>query len=315
MYNLVPVRVLLAQKTIGLGLLLPLLWWLTPKQFFFLYAVSGQAHFALTYWYQYRNGKLAFKLRPIALYLATLGGCFYLAYMHQPYFVMATATFFMIHFMLDEFKINTERLTLPLFLAGTPLLAFFVIALYHHQFSVTLPSKIAGIGLYFQPLNAYMGWAMPTLWGLAGITVLGYGVLSWINRRLNVYGALMLVLGLAMMWEFPDLPIIYVRYMFGIVILLHYFNWYVGVFVKLRNVNPGGLKTYMSEIVIANVISAALFFSMYFSTSALYVGHFGIFGEQAFLAWTMMHLLTTVRAADYRSLAAVVWPRRESAAL
>ena len=144
----------------------------------------------------------------------------------------------------------------------------------------------------------------PWLGGLLAVAIGYYGVHSYRAKKLNVAGLYILIITVAafsVMWTHS---IRHVTSVFGFIILSHYTHWYVSVFQKLRRFAPEKLPTYFTEIAIANAIVIGLWAYTVFLPQAPLAWSIDRWGYNfhAFMVWTSMHLITTVRASDYKEL-------------
>ena len=133
MSNLNKTNNLLGQKLLALALFLPLAWFANSEIVVTAYIVLGQAHFGLTYLYQARAGKL--KLSPLLCtsYLAILLGLFWLVFHYKVAMMLIISSLFVVHYYLDEFRLNEEQPSVPRFVLILPLILLIALAMKTHE--------------------------------------------------------------------------------------------------------------------------------------------------------------------------------------
>ena len=209
-YNLIPLPVLVGHKALAFGVLMLSVVLLTPQQIFTQYAVLAHGHFLLGYWYQYKTGKFKPSVKSFGLYGLALAVCVVVLKEFPAQFIYVTAIAFALHFLLDEFVLNTERLTVGAALMGLPVLLIMLVGFYQHQF-VAIPQAIqeAELGQPMMIYNNDPGWLgqgmaldimpamhqlmgpmlagwMPVFWASFGLAVVLFLMHLWRERRVHV---------------------------------------------------------------------------------------------------------------------------------
>ena len=332
--NVIPVWDLVLLKGIAFALIIPTLLFLTPQQVFTQYAVWTQGHFILSYWYQYKTGKLNLRWYSVGAYCAVVALFFVFVFEDPSDFIFIVITFFAVHFLLDEFRLNTERLSLSQALIGLPFLLIFLLVVFKHQY-VAMPVAWAQYtgGKTLPDLNAFtpgfLGTAlpmdqMPAMHQLTGPMIAGWlpfiwasfvvavGVWGWSSlrdKRVNIYGVTVLAMAFFGLLLMPSLPIIYARSFIGVVLMLHGLNWYISYFYKFRHNGPA-CRTFGWEVAGITVFLVGMF-SLNHAMGWWRLDEV-MFGFRGYNVWAMMHLLTTIRGDDYNKLwqGLTAWRRR-----
>ena len=247
------------------------------------FVVLGHAHFALSYWYQYKAGKV--KKRYILPFILAAIFFLYLALNVSIWFSLFVVTFFIFHNCFDEFKLN----------GGKPTPEY--------------------TGVIFVLVSYFVGWSadffLQTEWTrvciLIGVILAACiytlkaikGRFEWPIRSVYMW-FLLAVLGVFTFLEFhgprPD-----AREVVGAIILFHYFSWYIRLAFRFKEDGRDVFMTYLKRVFIANAvfISGYIAIVVVWNTEGLlYQVTYRPFG---FYAWTLLHLITTFRLADYKS--------------
>lgn len=322
-YNTEKLEGLWLQKAMTLLVFLPLVWFLNPEKVLLLYIIFGHAHFGLTYWYQFKSGRVKPNFITLLSYTALLAGLFWCAY-HQPTALVVFASiFFVVHYYLDEFKMNQEKLHFGAFVLVLPLVFLLFIGLQVHEQTARGFYFTSQVGVYLQTWDFYLGhppmvleflakipssMALNLYWpwilGLAAWAVVYYAWGVYATKKMALaplYILLVTFIAIGMLWV-GNLR--HVTSIFGLIILSHYAHWYFSVYQKLRQFAPRKLTPYLKEVAIANAVVLGVYaYTVYLPDAPLAWGvdRWG-FNFHAFMVWTVMHLITTIRADDYKTL-------------
>lgn len=279
----------LAEKLVCGGLALGLVVALDWRSVILVMIVLGQGHFLTAYLYQALAGKIT------ARYLANfvLWGVLIVAtYWSHPFPAGLTALatlYFAFHMAVDELYLTRRPLQLgesPMHL-GRALEILPLIALYSAAVSDAMLGRGSWPGF---PL------LLPPAVLLAGLGLMAYTLLVARGYRpdaLSAYllGAGLLLLGAAQQGWLQRVP---APKLSSFIILFHYFNWYLHYFLCL----PAARRpAYLRRVTAVNALVLVLYFSL---------GQRGpgwvLFQEQNFYIWTLLHLITSTRAADLKRL-------------
>lgn len=241
------------------------------------YLVVGHAHFLMAYLYQWRGKKMdARYLLLSALLLLAAGWYFLVAGAGVVPILVAAGILFALHFAIDEFTLHGERLDGRAWMsvAGFTLLFSSLILLVALPGFAAAPFAALGLFLGFIALRFLVSRAKPT----AG------------ERYLWFTGALLAALALGF-----GLP----ESILGVLLLLHFANWYVGFGKRLRP-RPERARTYWKEVAVTLGACLALFaLYRFFGASMLAV----FFGLGAYYAWAIAHILLSFVSAIPRKAA------------
>ena len=290
---------------------------------FVLYIVLGQAHFLLTYLYQWRAGKVRLNLFTIASYLALLLGLMWWVMNYTTVASPIIATLFMLHYYLDEFQLNGERLNRGRFMLALPLMALIALGLHahgtmqdafyaqhaaqlepgpwmqggeHHPKALEYFASLSGQ----EVLQAYWPW----LW--AGLVmVAAYFVFSLLkSKKLKLTSLHILVVSALIfvwIWYGGFATAIPAN---GLIVVAHIVHWYISMHDRLRKHAPAKLAPYYRDVFIVNALVIAGYAYTAYMPQAWGAAELGLyfFSFKAFFAWSAMHILTTVRVEDYKTV-------------
>lgn len=264
------------EKTISLLIVGIILFTLSLQSIVILFIVLGQAHFLIAYLYQYRAGKMKKSMK--VWYPIVLLPLLVLGFFGQLIALALLATiFFAIHFAQDE-----------IFLAGKETSLFTSLEVL--AFVLVLVGVVVDLILMTSFVMYFFALAALTL------VVYAYFIFSkkYIFTRVSIYLlsitfflSLVTLLG----YHIPLEKII------GGVILLHFSTWYINYFFKTKEI-PSYRKQYLTRVVIVNVIAIGSYF-IFIQTGLGIFNYF--FALIYFYVWTMMHILSSVRLADYKN--------------
>lgn len=263
----------LIEKIISLGVVGTLLFTQSLQTIVYLFIVLGQAHFLIAYIYKYK-GKIKnimpFWYPLILIPLLILGFLGQLELMA----ILAALTF-IIHFAQDE-----------IFLAGKKTSLFTSIEI------LTLTLVLVGIVIDL----ILMTYLLPYFFAAAIVTLLVYAYLiyskNYIFNRVSIY--LNSITAILVLITFFGIQVPLEK-LIGAFILLHYSAWYINYFYKVQS-NTFMKSQYFRRVIIVNLISIGLFF-IFLQTGLEIFSYF--FAIIYFYAWTIIHILVSVRISDY----------------
>ena len=271
------------EKMVSCAVALGFVFLLSPQHVLDAVVVLGHAHFALSYFYQYKAGKA----KPVYLlpYAVVLGLSFYLRYEYEAFFLIFVATFFLFHNFFDEFKLRSEK----------PSVEYLALILI-------LVSTLSGWTTDFFTGSDITQMLIYISCGAGGVLLIAKAIISRveINWRCSYLHFLLLMTGVFLLMEFtghrPD-----ARESFGAVILIHYMAWYIRLGVRFHKDSTVIFNTYIKRVLIANCIFMAGYYVVVIAMERQGILYEGIYHPFGFYAWTLMHLLTTFRLSDYKS--------------
>lgn len=241
-----------------------------------LFIVLGQGHFALSYLYQYRAGKVGTR------YLVSYIG---LSILLLAFILTATAQ-----------QAHTWTLLLASVVFG---LHFFFDELFMHDDTYTVEQKLFGAGFGIQYVLV-ASTSVFGLWESIWSTALPFLIVSWAlviplvitsvrNRRYGV-GEIFLLALLAFFSVALFIPIhLSILQILAFTILFHYVRWYLFYAEKLRKAqSPERMRRYIIDSLIVNavIIVAYMLYRFGFADPLVIV-----FSETFFYFWTILHVV------------------------
>ncbi len=213
-----PIAVFVSAALLPLG-------WITAA-----FIVAGQAHFAMTYLYQYRGKRMNYRYFSLALFL--FGAMLlYLTYAGEevlPIFFVVAASLFSAHFAFDEIHLHGSNLSR---MEGATALGFVAL---------------------FTSFMLYVAFPFSPFLELPFLIALIFG--SWVLTRL-VFSKASISRGEYYLW-FVEIILVTLFFWLGltlqtlaVIILLHGFNWAVGYGERV-NWYPERKKKYWSETAL-----------------------------------------------------------------
>jgi len=288
-----------------------------------LYIVLGQAHFGLTYFYQWQAGKVRFSLRGVGVYLALLLSIFWLVWHYTTTMTLLIVAMFLVHYYLDEFKLNQEKLTVGNFLFVLPLFCCVILSLQFYQEASATFYTTKGLFLEEGPwflgeVHHPQAWAyFKTLYGrdalhthwpwLWGGLVLSFGLMVFrMAKGASIKLTELHILAFttaAFIWLWLG-GIATISAVNGFIILAHIIHWYTGMHTRLKIYAPQKLHAYWRHVALANILIVGGYAYVVFAPKALLAEetHLYYYSYKAFLAWSALHILTTIRVDDYKTL-------------
>ncbi|KND50622.1 MAG: hypothetical protein ABA06_04140 [Parcubacteria bacterium C7867-001] len=246
-----------------------------PKQFIIdAFLVVGQAHFLMAYLYQYRGKKMNQWYALVGLLTFAACALYFTAGGGVTAILIVAGILFALHFAIDECTLHEEKLSMRSWVAIGGFVAMFssliLLVIYPH--------------LVVVPIIASFLLAA----SIAVRTFVSRTPVSRTERYLWFVEASLFVLALVL-----GLP----EQVLGVVLLLHFANWYVWYGGKVAE-RPGKAKGYWTEVIVTLAISAAAFAALrYFGASV-----FGLFfALQFYYAWAIAHILLSFVSAKWHS--------------
>jgi hypothetical protein len=234
------------------------------------FVVFGQAHFAMTFLYQYRGGKMTRRYLAIAAVLAAAAATYMLLSREAvlPIFLVV-ATLFAAHFAFDEFHLRGERATLH----GAATAWAFVLVFVGMMLALAFPD--------IRAFGALAG-ALALSAGAWGAVRLVRGSLSGTERYLLLVGAVLVALGMGFG---------FLHQVLAVVIILHCANWMLGYGDRVRS-DTRRRRKYWIETALTLGGASALYAAFHF---------FGIDALRYFFllayydAWAIGHIALSFR--------------------
>lgn len=258
------------------------------------FIVLGQGHFLMAYVYQAGAGKID---RRYLTNFAAWSVFILICYWRHPFPAGLTAIatiYFGIHMAIDELYLTQT----PMNLRQSPL--------HLGRLFEMLPLILIYAAAVSDAMLAHGAWLQfPVLSGTAltaaEVSYLTYLLLLWPGGyRPDARSLYLIVAGAglygASRWGY--LEQVPAPKLSGFIILYHYFNWYLHYFLSLVRPLRG---LYLRRVAMINVGSL----SLYLATGTSGPGWI-FFQEQNFYLWTLLHLITSTRYTDVKSL--LRWP-------
>lgn len=247
---------------------------LSPRAFLFLFFVTGYAHFASAFLYQWKAGKITAGFG-ISLGIVALSVGAFTSTAPGVWQIAVAGVLFVAHHAYDEFRLLGFTLT------GRRMLEMATPALL---FTGAFLASIFGEG------------TIPMLLGIvAGCT--GFGLLVSVIRktggyRIDRFSVYTLVLTALAVPLYVSWSAVAPEYLIGIVILYHYSKWYL---YSYRRMPQGSVRShYVRNIISINVIIAAVFLLSFPSFGIpFFAPLFSLFLPPVFYFMTIMHIVAS----------------------
>jgi len=242
------------------------------------FIVLGQAHCLLGYLYGYRAGRYS-SFFAVVLYAIALVLIYLIGISNEYLFIAAVSSFVLFHNFYDEMHLSEVK--------NSRLMTFYF-----------LPIVLSLVIYGFCPnLVRYGGRYLD--FGLFVFSLVPLLIIS-IRREFSRYtiyiGFKVAVIGLILFFH-----LLIVGRIWTFLVISHYMLWYVKVAQRLRLKDQLLYKTYLKEAVIGNVLVIGLWiFSLQNYAPKQIYDYF--FSPVAFFAWTLMHVVVTLRVFDYKAL-------------
>jgi hypothetical protein len=275
-------REVVVQKGIAFGLVGLAIAFLSPFQIALLFSVLGQGHFLGAYYYQWKAGKV--RARWVFVYALLTAALFALAigtYRFE-WFAIGAAVLFYLHHFQDEVTLwGKER-----------------------SFLRSLEGLVPVIIYTGFTADALLGTSLSAPASIVALILFAvYVVLARARRyrpdELSVYCAIIAAALLLVKWVFMwPLP---VENLIGSVILFHYVCWYIYFYYRFAKDTAKQVVYVKEMLAIHAVVFGCLALFLYTTWGSLWLEY--IFLPLYFYIWAILHILFSVRLADYRALA------------
>ncbi len=256
---------------------------LSNSQIVTVFILLGLPHFMLSYVYQLRAGKHS--ILKIFLHSAILLALLIL-YRHEYFGILfsAAAIPFIFHFLLDErFLFKGHELPNFILEAGP------IIVIYSGYILSAL------IGKWF---------IVPTLL-ITFVLLLLYLFFILMKKvkinEVSIYFLCGFLVLLGVIWLNPTISPVR---LFGFVIIFHFINWYIFFLHKFRE-HKQVLNTYIKDVVVANLLILSIYIISLLGESILHITLGIIFLPWVYYIVAAMHIVSSVRAADYSTILSI----------
>lgn len=254
-----------------------------------LMILTGQAHFSMTYLYHYRTGRMTRRyLLRLGAMMALLFGAFAL-WPAVELLALATAAYFLVHFLYDERHLMREAPDAAGWLRALPTL-------------VVLAGALAWQHSDLPPAPVF--WASLAI-ALGLVARHGYGMWRRGERPgyACAYFLLLFLVSTAFCGAAALLPAQPGRDITHFVVITHVANWYLSYFSRFSDNRPV-FNRFLVEVVAINGALAILFvlFYRYLEVPAHPTAVLGFyFLEPYFYLWALLHYFVTFRPTDLRN--------------
>ncbi len=239
----------------------------------YAYILVGQAHFLMAYLYQYRGGKITRTYLFVALALGAAATLYLTSGIGiTPLFIIA-GTIFSAHFALDEFTLHGE----PLSTSRIATIVGFA----------TLHSSLIIVVAF--PTLSYLGFVVG---GMLALLILIRTLFSKSAPSRAEYYLWFIAAILFFFATVIGMP----SHILGIIVILHFVNWYVGYGDRLKGV-PAAARRYWKEVAATLALSSSLLL-LYLLFSIPFLDVF--FDLTYFYLWTAAHIVLSFVTATYR---------------
>lgn len=273
----------LIEKIISCSIVLSLIFLLPPNYVWDCVIVIGLAHFALSYLYQYKAGKI--KKRYLAPYSIMLLIVFYMAFNYTVFFTVLVTAFFLLHYFFDEFKLRQEKPSIEYF----SIILILVVMLSGWSFDFLTGGNVT-------PLLTYLSIAI-SCFCLALKAFIGRIEVLW---NCSYLWFLLCLLGVFLTMEFTGhRP--HVNEGVGFIILLHCITWYIRLGMRFKKDCAIIFRSYLRRVLLTNFIFILGYYIVVIEGERQGFFYDGVYHPIGFYIWSFMHLITTFRLSDYRS--------------
>lgn len=253
-----------------------------------LMIILGMGHFALTYIYQFKAGKIdnAYIARWLLLFFLLIFGVYQtdisqgFMYLSMGYFVM--------HFLYDERHMYQEDTDFIGWLRISPILFLylvFILGLLIPEMRVLHSSKVIIGGSVLLLLSYFI-------------------VFRWRGEKIYPSDLYLLLV------YFGSIFLLFVAYprmllgfqsMYTLVVLLHVYNWYLKYFEKYAD-DQDSLISFVGTLVLVNAALFATFLLIKISNAGALLPVFNIlFSLEGFYIWATLHFIFTFRRQDMQN--------------
>ena len=248
-----------------------------------LFVLFGQGHFALTYIEQLRMGMYTWT--SAAKYLLFAVFSFYILSVNPPAFILFVSIFFLLHNFFDDMRLLRTTQRACALLSTSSILLLLSALSADHLLKTHIGETAALISLFLLVMSLIFCVIKKAL----GDAYIKY-ILSVTTLLLCAYIVTLEVCS---------------ERLFAFIILTHYRNWYWHVYRKYKAIAPQRVKPYFYESLLVNLLIVGVFvgLSAYYGGPkfALESNEFFklIYNPPNFYAWTLLHLMVTLRSNDY----------------
>lgn len=253
---------------------------LSPQNIVTVFIVLGQAHFIISYIYQWRAGKIGIKFVLLyALAVSFLGTLILFAPDKDSLFLVLAGIVFSIHFFIDEFYVAHTKFTFERTLIGVGFVLLYGSLLFKE-----------GYGLDF-------GIFLPLLAVFVGLPFIKKAIES---KKISA-SEMLIITSSAVLILINVMDVkISIEAMLGFIILFHYVRWYI--FYIFRSIEAGKalLRQYIYIVLLVNVVVVGAYFVYTITSFAPSLSY--VFDQTYFFAWTILHILFS---ANFERLSAL----------
>ncbi len=241
---------------------------LSPNLIVSTFVVLGQSHFVMMYIYQYRGGRMKTKRYGVTIILAlAVTVAYFMLWGSFTPLLLAMPFFFGLHFAVDEFYLQGEKITRTslVSIAGFVLL-YFTLSLnaFFPQYQIASEALVVVLALV-----AIIRLLVPSL------------APSATERYLWLVEALACVAAFA--FHVPGQVL-------ALIILLHYFNWFIGYAAKVQG-TPRARQYWMDNLITFTASLGGFLLFVYGGVSGLKY----VFAPAYYYAWTFAHFIFASR--------------------
>lgn len=268
---------LIVLRLFGIAVIAALCFTLPSRTVTTLFIVAGQGHFLAAYLYKLRYKHIS--RRGFLLWLAIANGLFigFALVPNIPLWGLVTTMYFLYHFATDENYLAGRNPTLTTALEFFPLLIIFFGLYLETQLAIHRLQPILSVGLVALGSFAYAAYRTrhrftPTTYVFlaATLTLIGFGF----GGKTIPFTAIL-----------------------GTVILYHYFNWYLTLFVRFLGQRER-MQEYVTIVGQANGLILGLYLLTIMAGDPAGQPARYLFGLEYFYLWTILHLVASMRRRD-----------------
>lgn len=263
----------LTEKALAFFLIVPVLFFVDGITPFYIFAVTGHAHFLLTSLYQYKSGR--YPARAFISYAAMIVLFLLIAFQIKNAFTLIVALFFICHNFFDDMKLSGRDNTVQGTLTFAPILLTMGITTYQE--------------LYNAPNALYL---LPCL--VLALGMFAYNLFSRHTDFYTVYTSILSVVLVLILFYGVD----YLK-LWAYIILSHYINWYIKMGALFYRRMDKSFPQYLGHVAWCNGLFVALWFMLTLHPPLHFLFPY-FFSPAGFYSFTLAHLVATVRKEDYR---------------
>ena len=266
------------RKAISITIVILALIFLSPQNMLYLFIFAGQAHFLASYFYQYRVGKINKSYLSLYLIGIVLLWALFIYQRRFDLLILFAGVIFLFHFLQDEIFISEKKYSIFTSLEIIPIIIIFS----GFVIDIVLGTKMI---LYFFLLSLSF--------------FIFYFLFAYVKRYKLNYLSSYFILGTLLLYFLYFLEVsIPLEFLLGSIIILHYSDWYIHYYFKVKD-DKKERSLYLKSMFIINFAVLALFLVYFFSNSNNVLFYF--FSVYYFYLWTLMHIFSNVRLDAYRN--------------